>query len=189
MKKILNIGLIFGLIGVFVVPSDVMAAKAKKQSALQAGTKVRAKVESTGVYDEECYNKYFGCMDEFCISDNENGGTCTCSDDAAKYEDQLEEIKNILAEAERISTEEVERIQAGANADIIFNGGKRVYNEDGTIAKNDNKKVIETDLARWSSIYDSDDEEYDEEFEVGHDLYLSSHELCKAQMPDSCAKD
>ena len=106
MKKILNFGLFFGLLTVFVGTTDAMGAtKTKKQSALQAGTKVRAKVEATGVYNQECYDKYYGCMDAFCIADNENGGTCMCSDDAAKYDAQLEAIKKTLAEAERISTE------------------------------------------------------------------------------------
>ena len=134
MKKILRFGFFAGLLAAFAVTTDSLAA-VKKQSALSAGTKVRAKVNAAGVYDEECYNQYFGCMDQFCIADNENGGSCQCSDEAAKYEAQLEDIRKILAEAERISTEEVEKIQAGANADIIFNGGERVYNDDGSVVK------------------------------------------------------
>ncbi len=198
MKKVLHFGLVFGLFAAFVGATDSFAAtkksSSKKQSAIQVGTKVRAKVEATGIYDEECYNKYFGCMDQFCIADNENGGTCMCSDDAAKYDEQLESIKKTLAEAERIGTEEVERIQAGANADIIFNGGERIYNDDGSIVKAGEKKK---DTITWSSIYDmEDDEEYDDEWadidlsdKVGRELYTSAHQLCREQMPDSCNKD
>ena len=201
MKSIFKISLLCGLASLFVLPIDGMCATAKKssakrQSAIQAGTKVRAKVEATGIYDEECYNKYFGCMDQFCIADNENGGTCMCSDDAAKYDEQLEDIKKMLVEAERISTEEVEKIQAGANADIIFNGGERVYNDDGSVVKAGEKKKEEKNL--WASIYDEEDEEDEEEYEwteidlsdkVGRQLYTSAHKLCKEQMPDSCSKD
>ena len=64
MKKILNFGLFFGLLTVFIGATDSLAAtttKTKKQSALQAGTKVRAKVEANGIYDQECFDKYFGC--------------------------------------------------------------------------------------------------------------------------------
>ncbi len=197
MKKIFKFGLFFGLASLFVMPIDSFAAtkaKAKKQSALQAGTKVRAKIEATGIYDEECYNKYFGCMDQFCIADNENGGSCMCSDDAAKYDEQLEAIKKTLAEAERIGTEEVEKIQAGANADIIFNGGERIYNEDGSIVKVGEKKNLSSS---WTSVYEEDeDEDYDEDWvdidlsdKVGRDLYENAHMLCKDQMPDSCNKD
>ncbi len=197
MKKLFKIGLLFGFASLAVLPMDSIAAtktKVKKQSAIQAGTKVRAKVEATGVFDEDCYNRYFGCMDQFCIADNENGGTCMCSDDAAKYDEQLESIKKILVEAERIGTEEVERIQAGGNADIIFNGGERIYNEDGSIVKAGEKPKNKIE---WTSIYDTEDEEeYDDEWaeidlsdKVGRQLYSAAHQLCKEQMPDSCSKD
>ena len=196
MKKILNLGLFFGLLTLFVGVGDSFSAtttKAKRQAALQAGTKVRAKVEASGIYDQECYEKYFGCMDQFCIADNENGGTCMCSDDAAKYDEQLEAIKNILVEAERIGTEEVEKIQAGANADIIFNGGERVYNQDGTVAKVGEQKKS---AASWTSIYDQEEDEEEDEWEdvdlsnkVGRELYNSANSLCKEQMPSSCDKD
>ena len=91
MKNILKFGLFFGLLTVFVGTTDSFGAK--KQSAISGGTKVRAKVEATGVYDEECYNKYYACMDNFCIADNEDGGTCSCSDESKKYASQLEEIR------------------------------------------------------------------------------------------------
>ena len=75
-----------------------------------------------------------------------------CSDEAAAYDEQLEAIRKTLVEAERISTEEVEKVQAGANADIIFNGGERVYNKDGSVVKageeSKDKKVA------WTSLFD-----------------------------------
>lgn len=194
MKKLLHTGLLFGLMAIFMLPMDGFAAakSSKKQSAIQAGTKVRAKVEATGVYDEECYNKYYGCMDNFCIADNENGGTCTCSDESKKYEADLESIRATLAEAERISTEEVEKVQAGANADIIFGGGERIYNKDGSVAKLDERKDKKP-AVEWSSIFDEDeDEDFDEdEFadKTGRALYDAANKLCKQQMPDSCEKD
>lgn len=197
MKKMLKFGLIFGALSVVCVGAiDSFAAtksNAKKQSALQVGTKVRAKVEAKGVYDQECYDQYFGCMDQFCIADNENGGSCMCSDDAATYDEQLEAIKKTLAEAERIGTEEVERIQAGANADIIFNGGERIYNADGSVVKSTEKKES---AVTWNSIYDQDEEDEEYEWEdvdlsgkVGRDLYNSANQLCKEQMESSCEKD
>lgn len=198
MKKILNFGLFFGLLTVFIGATDSLAAtttKAKKQSALQAGTKVRAKVEANGIYDQECFDRYFGCMDAFCIADNENGGTCMCSDDAARYDEQLETIKKTLAEAERISTEEVEKIQAGANADIIFNGGERIYNADGSVVKAGEKPQTTKSTNALSWLFgdeDEDEEEWDEidlSDKVGRSLYNAAHDLCKKQMPDNCAKD
>ena len=195
MKKALNFGLVFGLITIFIGSTDSFAAK--KQSALQAGTKVRAKVEATGIYDQDCYDKYFGCMDAFCIADNENGGTCMCSDDAAKYDEQLEAIKKTVAEAERIRTEEVEKIQAGANADIIFNGGERIYNADGSVVKAGERPQTKSVSNNLSWLFGGDEEEEeDDDWEdidlsdkVGRDLYNSADELCKKQMPKSCSKD
>ncbi len=191
MRKILRLGFFAGLLAAFAVTADSLAATkkatTKKQSALSAGTKVRAKIDASGIYDEECYNQYFGCMDQFCIADNENGGTCQCSDDAAKYEAQLEDIRKILVEAERISTEEVEKIQAGANADIIFNGGERVYNDDGSVVKAGITTKVSTLLS-----YDEEDEEDDEDDfsgKTGKELYNAANRLCKEQMPDSCDKD
>ena len=195
MKKIFKFGLFLGALAIVAGAADSFAAtKAKKQSALQAGTKVRAKVEAKGLYNEDCYNTYYGCMDQFCISDNENGGTCTCSDESAGYATQLEDIKKILLEAERIGTEEVEKIQAGANADIIFGGGKRTYNEDGSVMDLAEKKKS---TVAWKSIYDEEDEEDTEEDwedvdlsgKTGKALYNAAHELCEAQMPESCEKD
>ena len=59
MKKILKFGLFFGLLTAFVGVTDSVAAttKAKKQSALQAGTKVRTRVEATGVYESILYRR------------------------------------------------------------------------------------------------------------------------------------
>ena len=198
MRKILRFGFFAGLLAAFVVTTDAGAvtkkASVKKQSALQAGTKVRTRMEPTGIYDEACYNQYFGCMDQFCIVDNENGGSCMCSDDAAKYDEQLESIRKTLAEAERISTEEVEKIQAGANADIIFNGGERIYNDDGSVVKVDEKQKAKLTASTFS--WFDDEEEDDGEWvdidlsnKVGRALYSAAHRLCKEQMPESCDTD
>ena len=194
MKYVFKFGLLFGLCAVFTASSDSFAAK--KQSAIQTGTKVRARVEATGVYDEDCHDKYYACMDNFCIVDNENGGTCACSDEAKKYESQLEEIKKILDEAERISTEEVEKVQAGANADIIFGNGERIYNKDGSVQKLKDRETKEKPKISLSSIYNNDDEDIWDDVDTddfsgltGRALYDSANKLCLEQMPKSCSKD
>ena len=195
MKKLF--GFIAVVITVFVGISDVVAATAKRQSALNMGTKVRAKVEATGVYDQACYDAYYGCMDQFCIVDNEIGGSCNCSDEVKKYESALDEIKKTLAEAERISTEEVEKVQAGANADIIFQGTRQYDDKGNVIATKATKDKKEIQKSMWStsSIYDTDDEEDDDEYEdtisgkTGNALYTAAHAMCKGQMDASCSKD
>ena len=114
------------------IPVVAFGAVAKKQAAIQNGTNVRARVAANGIYSQECYDTYYGCMDEFCISDNINGGSCLCSNDNAKYEKQLQEIQELLDEADRIKTVEVEKINLGANVDIVFSGG-RIYDDKGNV--------------------------------------------------------
>jgi hypothetical protein len=200
MKKILGFGLFVGLLTVFVGTVDSFAAKAtKKQAAINLGTKVRAKTDAKGIYDQSCYEAYYSCMDQFCIVDNEMGGSCNCSDEIVKYESALNEIKNMLSEAERIRTEEVEKIQAGANADIIFQGTRQYDDNNNVIATTATKNKKDVKSTMWSSLYDEDyDEEYDDEEEemlaeisskTGNALYSAAHRLCKEQMGKSCSKD
>ena len=49
---------------VAVVPDAFGAVKkTSKQSAIQSGTSVRSKTQAKGLYDQECYDLYYGCMD------------------------------------------------------------------------------------------------------------------------------
>ncbi len=197
MKKILSFALIGAIFATFAGVSDGYAAKAKKQSAINIGTKVRGKVEAKGVYDQECYDAYYGCMDQFCIVDNEIGGSCNCSNEVQKYESALEEIKNMLSEAERIGTEEVEKVQAGANADIIFNG-ERKYDKNGNVIATKatkNKDDVKKSMWSTSSLYDTDEEDEEEATEnsvdgkTGDALYSTANKICKAQMDEDCQGD
>ena len=173
-------------------------SRSNKQSAIQQGTTVRTKVEATGLYDQACYDAYFGCMDQFCITENASGGACACSDDIKKYDEELASIQEILNEANRLRTEEVERVKAGADADIIFSGERR-YDEDGNILDLGEKTAEEEKADRRASllemfntsIYDEEEESAVESMadKVGSDLYRAADELCMAQVPDSCAED
>ncbi len=167
----------------------------KKQSAIQKGTTVSAKTEATGLYDQECYDIYYGCMDQFCITDNDSGGSCACSDLSIKYDKEFEEIKELLAEAERVSTVEVEKVKLGANADIVFTG-TREYDADGNlkeideIGRDDKKSKRDEMLALWNSTYeDEEDESVDFSSLKGAELYGAAEELCLEQVPDECASD
>lgn len=183
------------LIACCVVVDGFAAAKTTKQSAIQSGTTVRTKVAATGIYDQECYDMYYGCMDQFCITDNTDGGSCACSNDFTKYEKQLSDIKDTLERAEKISTEEVERVEAGANADIIFNG-VRTYDEKGNIGESEADKKAkkrESLLAMFNTPME-DEDDFDSDYEdlsskVGADLFNGAHSLCIGQMGDSCEQD
>jgi len=178
-------------IAVLAVIPAFGAAKAKKQSAIQNGTSVRTKVEAKGIYSQECYDAYYGCMDQFCITENSNGGSCACSDKNAKYEADLENIQKILQEAERIKTEEVERVELGSKADIVF-GGKREYDEDGNVVYENNKKNKKKDLlAMFETKTEDDDDEDESELDgkVGAELFSAVHNLCVEQIEEDCEKD
>ncbi len=177
----------------------VKSTKVSKQSAIQNGTTVRKRLTATGLYNQACYDAYFGCMDQFCITDNSNGGSCACSDDNAKYESQLSEIKSMMDEAARIRTEDVEKVKAGANADIVFTGARK-YDENGNIISTDDLTAAEQKAqSRQSlmslfepSVYDED--VFDSEIstvadKTGAALFAAAQELCTAQIPDNCEKD
>jgi hypothetical protein len=192
MKKFTVLSLLF------IVPIVAVAATAKKQSAIQNGTNVRARVAATGVYSQECYDEYYGCMDQFCISENINGGSCLCSNNNEKYESELEEINEILAEADRIKTVEVERIKLGADADIVFTG-ERKYDANGnviqysTVQKKDatqkvNKKQEALKLFEVN-LFEDDEDDDDVMHKTGAALFAAADETCRAQLGNSCAKD
>ena len=192
MKKFTVLSLLF------IVPIVAVAATAKKQSAIQNGTNVRARVAATGVYSQQCYDEYYGCMDQFCISENINGGSCLCSNNNEKYESELEEINEILAEADRIKTVEVERIKLGADADIVFTG-ERKYDANGnviqysTVQKKDatqkvNKKQEALKLFEVN-LFEDDEDDDDVMHKTGAALFVVADETCRAQLGNSCAKD
>ena len=193
---------VIGLSALLVALDSYGLTRTTKQSAIQLGTTVRTKVEATGLYDQACYDAYFGCMDQFCITDNASGGACTCSDDITEYDNELAEIQDILDEANRLRTEEVERVKAGADADIIFTGERR-YDADGNIlaegelTAEEQKEQRRADLLalfNTNSIYEDDEDVFDGSVAsmadmTGAELYRAADNLCYAQVPDSCADD
>ena len=191
MKKIAFVALMIAL------PCVAFGAAPKKQAAIQNGTNVRGRVTATGIYSQECYDAYYGCMDEFCISENVNGGSCLCSNDNAKYEDELKEINEMLAEAERIRTVEVEKIKLGANVGIVFNG-TQTYDESGNVDfslnedKPKNGKNNRDDLMKLFETNFTDEDEVDDDDimnKTGAALFSAANETCQKQVGPECKKD
>lgn len=178
----------------------VKSTKVSKQSAIQNGTTVRTRLTATGLYDQACYDAYYGCMDQFCITDNSNGGSCACSDDNAKYESQLSEIQSMMDEAARIRTEDVERVKAGADADIVFTGTRK-YDENGNImsageltAAEKKAQARQSLMALFENDTTDDEDIWDSEIstvadKTGAALFAAAQELCTAQIPAKCKKD
>ncbi len=198
MRKLGAFCSVFAVLSV-MASADALAATKKtsttKQSTIQKGTSVRAKVTASGLYDQACYDAFYGCMDQFCISDTSNGGSCACSDASFEYEKKFKAIQDKMIEAERIATEEVEKVQAGADADIIFTG-KREYNEDGSIVglskTEDDKETRRANLLAMfeTDLYDDEEEYVDLSELTGDALFEAAEELCLEQIPETCeAKD
>ncbi len=200
-KLIFSSVLMLALVAVVADSYGLTTNRTARQSAIQQGTTVRTKVEATGLYDQACYDAYFGCMDQFCVTDNASGGACNCSDNIIEYNEELASIESILDEAERLNTEELERVKAGADADIIFSGERR-YDEDGNIldageltAEEEKEKKRADLLALFNTnLYEEEDIFNDGSMTniadmIGQDLYNAANELCLAQVPESCAGD
>ena len=200
-KLIFSSVLMLALVAVVADSYGLTTNRTARQSAIQQGTTVRTKVEATGLYDQACYDAYFGCMDQFCVTDNASGGACNCSDNIIEYNEELASIESILVEAERLNTEALERVKAGADADIIFSGERR-YDEDGNIldageltAEEEKEKKRADLLALFNTnLYEEEDIFNDGSMTniadmIGQDLYNAANELCLAQVPESCAGD
>ena len=200
-KLIFSSFLTLALVAVVADSYGLTTNRTARQSAIQQGTTVRTKVEATGLYDQACYDAYFGCMDQFCVTDNASGGACNCSDNIIEYNEELASIESILVEAERLNTEALERVKAGADADIIFSGERR-YDEDGNIldageltAEEEKEKKRADLLALFNTnLYEEEDIFNDGSMTniadmIGQDLYNAANELCLAQVPESCAGD
>ena len=200
-KLIFSSILTLALVAIVVDSYGLTTNRTARQSAIQQGTTVRTKVEAKGLYDQACYDAYFGCMDQFCVTDNASGGACNCSDNIIEYNEELASIESILDEAERLNTEELDRVKAGADADIIFSGERR-YDEDGNIldadeltAEEEKEKKRADLLALFNTnLYEEEDVFNDGSMTniadmIGKDLYNAANELCLAQVPESCAGD
>lgn len=202
MKKIFSILIVsIGCCGIVGNLSAAKTTKSKGISVVKKGaTLVRERVAPSGIYNQECYEKYYGCMDQFCVGDSAvlnipgeavtlDGGTCACSDDNQGFKDKITKMNEKLSKANTLKTVEVEKVEAGAKADIIFKG-EREYDDSGNVIVVDKKSAQEKLLSLWDV-----DEEEDEEEEInisdytGSELYSNAQELCLAQMPDSCSKD
>ena len=200
IKVIIGSAVCLALAVVALNSYGVATSSGQRQSAIRQGTTVRTKIEATGLYDQACYDAYFGCMDQFCITDNASGGACNCSDSVFEYDSELAEIQEILNEANRLRTEEVERVRAGADADIIFTGERR-YDAEGNIVDEDELTAEEEKAQKRAdllALFNTNiyDDIYEQESTVanmadlnGNELYVAANDLCVAQVPDSCAKD
>ena len=175
-----------------------VAARAATQKVIGSGTKVAGAAKNI-VVSEECQAKYDGCMDAFCMLDNESGGRCLCSDRNEELDFILNEIEKLDEQSYQMATLGVEKLEMGADADEAIAAANAVADSlKRPEAKKSAREAL--DLSAWNviDVEDIEEEVFDTsssnkmmspiDGKTGDALHLVAADLCKAQIPE-CAKD
>ena len=173
----------------------VTARAATIKSVIGSGTKVATATENV-VVSEECRQKYMGCMDSFCMLDNDTGGRCICSDKNAELDSILAEIEKLDQQSYQMATFGVEKIEMGAEGDTVIANANAVA--DAILNAVDEKTERKLDLSLWdTNIIDFDSEDIFSESDSllgaiegkeGDNLYRAASQICVAQIPE-CASE
>ncbi len=179
----------------------VAARAATKKSVMSSGTKVTAATKNT-VVSEECQMKFEGCMDSFCMLDNETGGRCICSDKNSEFDAILTEIENLDRQSYAMATTGVERIEMGDQASEVIANANAVANsviESTRVeeVKREEKRK-ELDLSLWDVNFEDVEEDIFEEDtgkvkvqlisdKTGDALFDAASELCRERVPECTA--
>ena len=182
----------------------VAARAGTTQKVVGTGTKVATAAKNV-VVSEECQAKYDGCMDAFCMLDNETGGRCICSDKNAEFDAILAEIEKLDQQSYKMATVGVERLEMGDDASAVLKTAQSVA--DSIIAEgNKVEKATEStktsrrtlDLSLWDTAVDFDAEEdiFGESNPImesidgkeGDALHTAAAKICANQIPE-CSKE
>ena len=176
-----------------VTRSATTARAGTTQKVLNTGTSVAAANENV-VVSAECRQKYYGCMDSFCMLDNDSGGRCICSDKNAEYDDILAQIEELDQQSYQMATYGVERIEMGDAADVAIANANAVAQsimDEAAKEEEDDRRTL--DLTSWLSPVDFSSEDIFAdtgmmanpiEGKEGDALYQASHQICAQQMPE-----
>ncbi len=169
----------------------VNARAATTQKAINVGTKITGATTNT-VVSEECKEKYYGCMDSFCMLDNASGGRCLCSDRHTELDKVLDEIQKLDEQSYAMATSGVERINMGADADAVQSMVDKITGD----IQNPNKKDTRArtlNLDAWNNIYETDEMDVfgtattDITNQTGDALHASVSDMCIKQIPECSA--
>ena len=153
----------------------VAARAASTQKVLNTGTSVAVANENTAV-DNSCRQKYYGCMDSFCMLDNESGGRCICSDKNAEYDAMLAEIELLDQQSYQMATLGVESIESGFDVASAKNLTTSVANSisGGGV-----------DLSMWNMNLDDGAESSNPlDGKTGDALFAAAHQICAQSIPE-----
>ena len=169
----------------------VTARVSTTKSVIGSGTKVATAADNV-IVSEECRQKYMGCMDSFCMLDNDSGGRCICSDKNAELDSILAEIEKLDQQSYQMATYGVEKIQMGDAADTAIADANAVVD----FILNPEKYSKEVDLSLWDLALSEEEEEEEDIFndvfsmgdaiegKEGDNLYRAASDICVAQMPE-----
>ena len=181
-------------------PKISSARAATTQKVVNSGTKISGATKNTAV-NEACQEKYFGCMDAFCMLENTNGGRCMCSDRNAELDEVLAEIERLDQQSYQMATFGVEQIEMGENADAAIAKANAIADNAMTnLSRSETPKKkarAALDLSMWDHPIDLDDDDvfsessamgYDITGKTGDALHSVASNLCVAQIPE-CSAD
>ena len=172
----------------------VSARAGATQRVINTGTTIAAANENV-VVSQACRDKYYGCMDSFCMLDNDSGGRCICSDRNAELDDILAQIEELDQQSYQMATYGVERIEMGDAADIAIANANAVAQSILEEAEEQNQTPL--DLTSWMAPVDFSAEDIFADTGImaspiegkeGDALYQASHSICVEQMPE-CADE
>lgn len=171
-------------------------AAATTQKVINSGTKVATAAKNTAV-NEMCQEKYYGCMDAFCMLDNTSGGRCICSNKNAELDEILAEIEKLDQQSYQMATYGVEKIEMGDDANVAIAKANAVAAEAMNLGSERSNTRKTLDLSLWNTEVSFNDEPESDLFsssgsvidgKTGDALQIAAHDLCMAQIPE-CAPD
>lgn len=175
--------------------ASTVVARAAKQNVVAKGTKVQAAAKNV-IVSEECQAKYDGCMDAFCMLDNETGGRCICSNRNAELDDILAQIEELDQMSYQMATAGVERLEMGADADLAMKMAKEAADKAIEDQKKEERASArrELDLSMWDTdvldfedaadLFEENPFAEDIEGKTGDALHNAAANICAAQMPE-----
>ena len=177
--------------------TTVSARAATSQKVISSGTKIQTASKNILV-DEMCQEQFQGCMDAFCMLENDSGGRCQCSDRKSELDGVLAEIEKLDAQSYKLATEGVEKLEMGSSADAVIATANQTV-KDLLDEKKDETKRRSLDLSLWDdsslgnfsadeNIFDIENQKEDITDKTGNDLYMGALEICSERLP-ACGKD
>jgi len=154
---------------------NVAARAASTQKVMSTGTSIATAGENT-VIDQNCQQKFNGCMDTFCINENGTGGRCMCSNRNKDLVAELAEIEKMDAQSYKLATVGIDAIESNVDVNLLT---------DTAITPTKKR-----DLSLWTTTL-SDEPEIDMsqiQNQTGNALRASATKLCMDQIPECSAQ-